>query len=149
MNKTGFLKAFKKAIPNFNETICHLEFKKYEEVNVKFVLHNKLVCLKMYKDQYWIDLWKNHFIEYFDTKIFDYNAYWKFYNSKRLKNGELEDYFIDDNIYKISLCKIYGNDFYEHSKELNKLFKIREAKNKNLGVKTIPKPINDEKIIEL
>jgi len=149
MNKTGFLKAFKKAIPNFDETICHFEFKKYDEVKVKFVLDSKLVCLKIYKDQYYIDLWKTHFIEYFDTKKFDYNGYWKFYGSKKVKGRLLEDYFIDNNIYKIPLCKKFGSDFYEHSEDLEKLFKIRENENKDLGIKLIPKPINNENVINL
>lgn len=145
MNKTGFIKAFKKAIPNFDETLCHYEFKKYNEVKIKFVLNGKLVCLKTYKDQYYIDLWKNHFIEYFNTGVFDYNGYWKIYNCRKLKDGSLEDFFIDDNVYKIPLCKEFENDFYEHSKELEALYRI---KHKDLGIKLIPKPINNKNIIE-
>lgn len=149
MGKKEFLKLFKKAIPNYDETICHFEFGKYKQVNIKFVLDNKLVLLKAYRDQYYINLWRNHFIEYFNTKTFDYNGYWKFYSTKKLVDGSLESFFTDNDIYKVPLCKEFGSDFYEHSKELGKLHKIRESKNKNLGIKLIPKPVNNEKITEL
>ena len=136
MNKKGFVKMFKKEVPNFDETLCHFEFGSYNIVKVKFVLDGKLVCLEIYKDEYYIHLWKQYFIEYFQTKSFDYNGYWRFYTS-----GEnLEQIFVDNNVYKIPLCKFYDNDFYGHSPEFRELLIIRENIDIGLGIKHVPKP---------
>lgn len=138
-NKNGFQTAFKKAVPNFNETICHFEFKsRGSEVIVVIIWKGVLWKLKIHKSQYYIDLWKNHFIDFFKTGEFDYNAYWKIYKG----NGK----FIEEAIYKIPLCKKFGNDFYEHSPELDKLFK---KKKNDYGIKTVPKPLTNENVIIL
>lgn len=142
MNKTGFLKLFKKEVPNFDETLCHFEFKRYDDVRVKFVLDGKLVCLCMYKCKSEIDLWKQHFIEYFETKSFDYNGYWRFYTCGETR----EQIFVNNNVYKVPLCKSYGDDFHEHSPEFREMFVIRESINMGLGIKHVPKPTDLENL---
>ncbi len=151
-NKVGFEKAFKKAIPNFNELIAHFKHKRkmYEPSKVVFIWKNTLWKFEMFKSQYEIDNWKNHFIEFFKTGEFDYNGYWKKYTTDGRGNNKK---FIDDKIYKIPLCKNYGNDFYEHSNSLQEFYSTPEANGigKQYGFEIVPKPLEDSKeiIIEI
>lgn len=142
MGNKQFEKAFRKAVFNFNDSICNFIFQKgSNEVFLKFILNNKLVTFRCYKDQYYIDLWKNHFIDFFETGNFDYNGYWKIYGG----SGK-DDVFVDDKIYKIPLCSRFGRDFCEHHE--SKLKNLYAIKHPDLGIKLIPKPINGESIIE-
>lgn len=144
-NRTSFEKQFRKQIPNFNELICHFEFKRksYEPCKIKFVYNNKLYSLEVYKSQYYIDLWKNHFIEFFETGIFDYNGYWIIYGDNQKP--------VETKIYKIPLCSQYGNDCYGHSPELQKIWKTKNGVKigKQYGLKQIPKPDDLTNVITL
>lgn len=108
-----FEKAFRKTIPNFDETIMHFEHgkKMYEGCKIKFVLEGKLVSMDMWYGQYFIDLWAAHFIEFFETGKFDYNQYWIPYGENKEIN---EEHLVPR---KIPLCSKFGNQFYVHSKE--------------------------------
>lgn len=146
--KKGFEKNFKLAVPNFNELIAHFDHKSkiHQPSKIVFIWKNKLWKFEMYKSQYYIDLWKNHFIEFFNTGEFDCNGYWKKYKERNGNNVK----FLDDVIYKIPLCSSYSNDFYEYSPELHKFYKTSEAYGigNQYGFMLVPKPIkSNEKII--
>lgn len=140
-NKTRFEKEFKKAIPNFDETKVSFSYKSrgYEPATINIVWAGKLWHMKMYKFQYGIDLWKNHFIDFFNTGEFDYNAYWRIYGGT-----DQSIIWIGDETYKASLCKRFGNDFSEHSPEFDELCKttINEKRGKQYGVRLVPKTLN-------
>lgn len=142
-NKKGFEKAFRKAIPNFNELIAHFEHKSklYEPSKVVFVWNNKLWKFEMYKSQFEIDIWGKHFVDFFISREFDYNGYWRKYTTNS-KGGNQTPF---GPIFKIPLCKKHGNDFYEHSPELDKLYKMPEGEGigGKYGLMLVPKPDNN------
>lgn len=144
-NKRGFEKAFKKAVPNFDETKIWFSHKSkmYEPSLVCFVWQGKLWKRELYKNQYHIDLWANHFVDFLNTGEFDYNGYWKVYKSVQVKGGEWESEWVDDKIYKFPLCKFGDNDCYEHSKEMNEFFKSPEGAKigRQHGIRLVPKPL--------
>lgn len=74
----SFIKAFKKAIPNFDETKIFFEKKGklYNGINVLFV-DDGLKKLHLYCTDYYIELWKDHFIEFLETGHFDTNCYYE------------------------------------------------------------------------
>ena len=150
--KAKFKKEFIKAIPNFKEHLCFFDFhkKNYEGGTIQLVWHNTVWRMHVYFSQYYIDLWKDQFIEFFETGEFDYNAYWKKYTT--VKGDIYKQVFVDDIVYKIPLCKQYKNDFYEHSESMSKAHKRDDWKtvgNKH-GLTRIPKSqIGNDKIIEI
>ena len=150
--KKGFEKAFKKAVPNFNELICHFEHpsRSYEGSKIVFVWQNRLWKFKMYRHDYSINIWKDHFIEFFETGEFDYNAYWKMYDSKQIKGCESEQTWVEDIVYKVPMCSEFGNDFYEHSKELNQMRKHSyfEKVGNKYGFTTVSKEIAKDSIVK-
>jgi len=114
-SRRSFEKAFKLTIPNFDETIMHFEHKRKmcEGCDIKFVLDGKLKSMEIGYYQSDIDLWKNHFIEFFETGKFDYNQYWIPYADKK---PIMSEHLIPR---KIPLCSKFGNEFYIHSSELD------------------------------
>jgi len=133
--RASFEKAFKKAVPNFDETKLHFEHKVGigSESKVCFVLDGKLRKFPMYKSSYYINLWKNHFIDFLNTGKFDMNFYVILY-----KNGKKS---IDGIVYKFPFAKFHGNEFYNHSDEsMEFLNKVRETTG-DCGMETVPKPL--------
>jgi hypothetical protein len=61
-NRVGFEKAFKKAVPNFDETKIHFEHKSrmMDPSKVCFVWQGKLWKCEMYKSQCEIDTWAKY-----------------------------------------------------------------------------------------
>lgn len=134
MGKSGFEKAFKKAVPNFDERLMWFIHKKHETF-ICFVLNNKLSKFRVYREQYKIDLWKQHFIEFFETGLFDYNGYWVFYGNDKIAPEDI------DKVYKIPLCVDGCDEFYPHSKELGRFLCNYRIKYPTCGIKLVTKPI--------
>ena len=135
-SRASFEKAFKKAVPNFDETKAHFEHSRggmYNGCHIKFVLGGALKSLHMYYSLYEIDQWKGHFKEFFDTGEFDYNQYWIPYGME-IKSEHLIP-------RKLPLCSKLGDDFYIHSKETDKFMKEMRNIYPGCGVKTVGKPI--------
>lgn len=133
--RRSFEKAFLEAVPNFDETIMHFEHKRkmYEGCSIKFVLNGKLKSMDMYYSSHYIDLWKNHFIEFFETGEFDYNQYWVPYgNESKFKPEHLIP-------RKIPLCSRFGDDFYPNSPELDMYGKEMRRHYKGCGYRHIGK----------
>lgn len=145
--KPSFEKAFREAVTNFDETkifFAHKGSRKGGESYIQFVWEGKLRKFKMYRTDYHLALWANHFIDFLNTGEFDYNGYWRLYaNSRQDKDGNWVHDWVDDKIYKFSLCKKLGSDFYEHSDEMTAFYKSPEGSKigKQHGIKLIPKPL--------
>ena len=138
--KASFENAFKKDVTNFDETRIWFEHKSRmnDESNVCFITDGKLQRLPMYKSQYEIDKWKQHFIEFLDTGIFEMQAYWQVY-------GDEVPNEVKEKIWKFPLTKSYGNYFHEHSEEFsNWLTEIKKDNPWDCGVRQITKPIDKE-----
>jgi len=137
-NKSGFEKAFKKAVTNFDETKIFFKHKSkmYEPTKILFVLDGKLKELEIYKRQYFIEIYKNYFIEFIETGKFDYNAYWVLYEDDMIAKEDI------GKIYKFPMCKSKWNDFYEHSEEMSNFLSNYRKKYKNCGIKQVPKPLD-------
>jgi len=137
-NKAGFEKAFKKAVTNFDETKIFFEHKSkmYLPSKILFIVDGKLNKLSMYKSQFHIEIWKNHFIEFLNTGTFDYNAYWTLYPDNLISKEDV------GKIYKFPLCNENGNKFNVHSKELGNFIDNYRKKYKNCGIKEVCKPLN-------
>jgi hypothetical protein len=135
MNKKSFEKAFKLAIPNFDETKIWFKHKakSYQESEICFVLDGKLKKLPMYKSQDNINLWKNYFIEFLATGNFDYNGYWELYSGNNKSS-------FDNNIYKFPLTSKNYNQFNIHTDEMFKFLQEKRAKYGDLGIRQVPKP---------
>lgn len=137
--KTSFEKAFKKEVINFDETKIWFEHKNksHEGSFICFVLDGKLKKLHLYRDSYYIDIWKNYFIEFLNTGDFDYNGYWELYNKSDINPND------KDKIYKFPLCEDLGKQFYPHSKQMQKfLFNYRQNY-PNCGIKQVSKPLEN------
>ncbi len=140
--KKSFEKAFKLAVTNFNETKIWFEHpsRSHSESKVCFVLDGKLAKLPMYKAQYYIDIWKNHFIEFLKTGKFDYNGYWMLYEDKDIAKSDI------GKVFKFPLCNDLGNQFYEHSDEQGEWLDKYRKKYPNCGIKQVTKPLQNEKL---
>lgn len=150
--KKAFEKAFKKTVPNFNELICHFEHasRSYEASTIVFVWKNRLWRFKMYRHDYSINKWANHFIEFFETGEFDYNAYWKFYDTKTVAGGKTEQFWVDDVIYSAPLCMKFGSDFYEHSEEFSQMCRHPHFSKvgKQYGIQTVSKEMIKDSVVK-
>jgi hypothetical protein len=135
-NKNGFEITFKKQVPNFNELICHFEHKGKYNTYIIFVWQNKLWRLEVGRSQYYIDKWKNHFIDFFNTGEFDYYGYWRKYTTA--KNDIYTHIYPEDIIYKVPLSKFAKNDCYEHHPKLMSIDRTDEE-----GLDLISKPLSD------
>ena len=134
VQKRSFEKAFKQAIPNFDETRIWFEYsKKYgKQLAVCFVYENKLKRVPMYQSQYEIDKWKNHFIEFLNTGVFDMHFYISIYT---------EDKNIGD-IVKFKFGTSGNNEFYEYTNEtMEYLHNYRKNIDDSVGMRTVSKPL--------
>lgn len=134
--KTSFEKAFRKAVTNFDETKIWFEHpsKSYNQSKVCFVLDGKLRKFPMYKSQFELDHWANHFIDFLNTGNFDYNGYWRIYGDF----GEIGE------VLKFPLCDQLGNYFYEHSDEMSNYLDDYRKKYGDCGIRLVSKPLNNE-----
>lgn len=133
----GFEKAWTKALRGFNETKLFFEHGKSQTI-IKYIDGDKLLGVEMYRAQYTIDLWLNHFQAYLDTGTFDTNAYWVEYKSKKNPDGTLTHTEISsvNTIPMVLEDKVWSI----HSPEMNKFMKDeREAKG-DIGFKHVAKP---------
>lgn len=129
----AFWKAFQKAVPNFDETKLWLE-KKSRHFFICFVDSGKLKRCKVYKGDYYINLWKQHFIEFLDTGKFDWNGYHIVYGKSDINRNDI------GRVWQFPLISQFGEDTYALSnKGFEFLAKYRE-RYKNCGMKHIGKP---------
>lgn len=139
----GFENAWKKALKGFNET--KIFFKKDgAKTLIQYIDGDKLLGVSMYRCQFEMDVWLNHFQHYLDNDVFDTNAYWVTYTSKR-ENP-------DDAMSK--LTSVYGTEIIKvpmilknkvwsiHSPEMNAVMKKMRKKQGDLGFKHIPRLLN-------
>lgn len=138
MTQPGFWNRFKKAVPNFDETKCWLE-KKAGKLFINFIKDGSLKRCEVYKYQYYIDLWKQHFIEYFETGDFDFNGYYIVYDKKDINPVDI------GRVWKFPLISKFGNDCYGHSNESSKFLENYRQDYKNCGMKMIGKPVDYNK----
>jgi HTH-type transcriptional repressor of NAD biosynthesis genes len=134
--KKSFEKAFIKAVPNFDETKIHFihPSSMHDQSKVCFVVDGKLKKFPMYKSSYYVEMWKNHFIEFLNTGKFDMNFYVSIHNGKRSMDGK---------IHKFPFVTFYGNEFYDHSDASFALLDhIRKTKG-DCGMKTVAKPLDE------
>lgn len=134
---SSFWNAFRKAIPNFDETKCWMEKKDslISGCDICFVWDGELNKLHMYCGDYYIDIWKNYFIEFFDTGNFDYNGYYELYESKDINPEDV------GRMFKFPLCSFYGKKFYDHSKKISSFLREYRKNYPNCRIKRVPKPI--------
>lgn len=136
-NKKTFEKKFREAVPNFDANKIWFEYKKYE-TNICFNLHGKLRKLKTFKDEKYIEIWKNYFIEFLETGNFDYNGYWKVYKNR----GE----FVDDIVYKFPMRESEYSFFDIHTPEFSKFMSDYRYEHGDSGFAQVPKPTIENKL---
>lgn len=138
MGHEGFIKAFKSAIINFNGNMVHFEKSDISgKIKIKVKIGLEFKTLLVYREKFEIELWKNHFLEYFETGEFDMNAYWQPYTSdnsgSRIPFGE--------KIYKFPVISEFGNDFYESSPQFSGFMNSFRGQHPevDLGFEQVPK----------
>lgn len=133
----GFEKAWIKALKGFNETKILFTHTKSKTV-IKYINNNKLLGIEMWRSQYEIDQWVNHFQTYLDTGIFDTNAYWVEYTTtKNLDNSLTQNTM--SKIYAIPM-KLEKQLWNVHSTELSNFINMERKKKGDLGFKQVARP---------
>lgn len=136
---SSFFNAFKGAVSNFDETRIWVETKGkvYSGLHICFVEDGKLKRCHVYCTDYYLNLWKDHFIEYLETGKFPWFCYCKI-----IVEGQVHEF------KKFPLTKNYGNDCYWHSPELNEyLIQLRKDFGGNSGLEQISKTEYEQGII--
>lgn len=89
MGPKAFEKEFKRRMgKRFNETKLFF-FHDGSETKIAYIHGSKLRYVEMYRGDYWLDLWENHFKSYLQTGEFDTNAYWRVYTGMNPENSWL------------------------------------------------------------
>jgi hypothetical protein len=130
MKKRIFEKAFKTAVTNFDERLIWFTHKG-DNTFVNFVWQDKLQKFRIYRDDYYINIWKQHFIDFINTGEFDYNSYWILYQDHNIAPEDI------GKVYKFKMenkFNIYSR-IYSHF-----LFEYRKTY-PNCGIKQVTKPI--------
>jgi len=140
----GFEKAWVKLLNGFNETKIFFTHNKSETV-IKYIHNDKLFGIEMYRCQFEIDQWLNHFQNYLDTGIFDTNAYWVEYTSIN-KDGEIiSTYSTEIN----TIPMVLKNKIWSvHSPEMNKFMDDERETKGDIGFKQVPRPVTGEELDE-
>lgn len=134
----GFEKAWMKQLKGFNETKIFFFHDKSKTI-IKYIDGDKLLGVEMYRCQFEIDQWLNHFQHYLDTGTFDTDAYWFGYNSFEDANGKLQD----TNITPITAVpmKLEKKLWSVHSPEMNKFMRDERAnRDKGMGFRQQGRP---------
>ena len=139
----SFWKAFKKAIPNFDETKCHFEkgAKLYRGGKIKFTINGELRWIGVSCSRYEIERWKNYFIDFFNTGEFDNYSYWKPYT------GDHKDslYPEGDKTWKFKFSDNpkyikSGGHYYSHTSEFTEWMGAYRLVNGDCGFVEVGKP---------
>jgi len=135
----GFEKAWMKQLNGFNETKIFFKHNHAgSQTFVQYIHGDKLLGVLMYRCQFEIDVWLNHFQHYLDTGNFDTDAYWVKYTATADENGKLQSvYSPDTNAVPMKLDR---KVWTVHSPEMDQFMKDERAKNKDLGFKRMPRP---------
>ncbi len=81
MGPKKFEATFKKRMQGlFNETKVFF-FHCGDKTKIGYIAGKKLKYVNIYREEYELDYWSNHFLDYLKTGTFDDNAYWQVYNS--------------------------------------------------------------------
>lgn len=135
----AFVKAWQKALSNFNETkifFCHDKSK----TTIKYIHGDKLYGVEMYRCQFEIDRWIGHFQYYLDTGTFDPKAYWVVYTSEMDEEDKLKStYGPTVTGVLMSLEKQLWN---VHSPELNRFMRETRNVNRDVGFEQVNRPYN-------
>lgn len=131
----SFWKAFQKAVPNFDETKLWLE-KKSRNLFICFVDGGKLKRCEVHKADYYIDLWKQHFIEFLDTGSFDWSSYHIVYEKSNINPADV------GRVWRFPLITRFGSDTYAITDESMQFLDEYRQRYKNCGMKHIGKPAN-------
>ena len=139
LTRTQIRNRIKKACPNFNADRMQINNGDSYSVKITILDRNKLTTMEMYKTDYSLDLWMNHFIAFFNTGKFDRKAYWMPYTSrgKNFTHTSLED-----SPTAMPLCSSFGNDYEPHSPKFSVWMDKYRKTNKDCGFEQVPKPIN-------
>ena len=129
----AFWKAFQKAVPNFDETKLWLE-KKSRDLFICFVDSGRLKRCNVGKSDYYIDLWKQHFIEFIDTGHFDWYSYNIVYDNKNINPDDI------GRVWRFPLINKFGEDTYALTDELFTFLSQYRRKYKDCGMKQVGKP---------
>ena len=137
----GFEATWKKKLKGFNETklfFCH--GKQY--TTIKYIEGNKLLGVEMYRCQFEIDNWLNHFQHYLDTGTFDTNHYWVKYKSAKDENGDLKSVY-ESEVHAIPMV-LKDQVWSEHSPEMNKFMADERKIDTDLGFNRVPRPLPEK-----
>ena len=135
----GFEKEFKKRIKDFNETKIFFNHHKNfgGEVYVQYIDGDKLLSINMYRSDFELDRWLNHFQSYLDTGVFDTNAYWEEYQGRHIetnKNKVVSDVIPMPMELKKQVWDVHTKQFHD--------FMTSERKAKgDMGFKLVAKPL--------
>jgi len=142
MNITAFRKAFKKAVPNLDEgrvQINKAPSATAKDVAITIIVRGRLTNMYVYNKQYEIDLWANHFIDFFNTGKFDRNAYSTPYSGKDSKPLDI--------IKRTPLGRMTKDrndcDYDKHSPKFNGWMNSFRKEHGDHGFTFVPKPLDD------
>tara|TARA_R110000851_G_C13102760_1_gene569303 strand:- start:65977 stop:66411 length:435 start_codon:yes stop_codon:yes gene_type:complete len=133
MGPQAFEKAWRKQLTDFSEVkifFRHID----SETIVQYIDGDQLIGVRMFRDQYYIDLWLGHFQHYLDTGKWDTKAYWVTYKSA-LKEGNLVANY-QSNAKAIQMA-LKSRLWVVHSPEHNQHMKDVRAEIGDCGFKQI------------
>lgn len=136
-NSKGFEKAWIKQLKNFNETKIIFAHTKYTTI-IKYIDGSKLLGVEIYRSQFEIDLWLNHFQAYLDSGVFDINAYWIEYTTVRNPDNSLTA-ITRNEIYIIPM-KLENQLWNVNSKKLSDFMRIERKNKGDIGFKQVARP---------
>ena len=140
----GFEKAWAKLLNGFSETKIFFTHDSSKTV-VKYIDSDKLVGVEMFRCQFEIDSWLNHFQSYLDTGDFDTNAYWREYTGGTLSGPDTNNYISEI----IAIPMVLDNKLWSvHSPEFNKFMQDERKAKGDMGFKQFPRPSAVDKLSE-
>lgn len=132
--KASFEKAFREYVPNFDE--CKMWFIYTNgKVELRWAENGKLQKFSMYKSEFEIDRWCQHFIEFFETGKFEYAAYWKLTSPKNLPS-----HMSLDDVHRFPMHESSYDKFCVHSKEMNRFLTHYRHQYGDCGITVVRKP---------
>ena len=133
----GFEATWKKQLKGFSEVKIFFTHDK-SKTTIKYIDGNSLCGVEMYRSQYEIDHWLNHFQHYLDTGTFDTDAYWVTYSSILDENDKIQSTYSTE-IHNVAM-KLEKKLWSVHSPEFNKFMKDTRNGDQGIGFKRVPRP---------